>query len=309
MPLETDVNGIALNRILFATDFSPAATAALSHALVVARHFGSTLYVAHIIAPKEYAAIPRGDRDTALPRIREYVGEQMTKVRESSLLHTVSHQVLVDEGEVWPTLSAMIDNYKIELVVIGTQGRRGLEKFVLGSIAEEVLRRANCPVLMVGPESSANPEAEAHLQRILYATDFSTESAPAMHYAHWLAKEFKAHLFFLHVTQDAWQEPLATRVSADEFCRLRLMEQGWARSIEDVNPEFLLEFGVPAERIVEQASNLRSELIVLGVPGTHHPEIVAHLPGPTAYDVVSHAHCPVLAVRGVSSGAINKASA
>ena len=115
----------------------------------------------------------------------------------------------------------------INLFVIGTHGRRGVEKMLLGSIAEEILRCAQRPVLMVGPESSVAPETEARPRRILYATDFSPESEPAMHYACTLAKEYKATLFFLHVAEDVWKEPITTRMQAADFFRLRLMEKHW----------------------------------------------------------------------------------
>ena len=138
-------------------------------------------------------------------------------------------------------LSAMAEKHEINLIVIGTHGRRGVEKMLLGSIAEEILRCAQGPVLMVGPESSVAPETEARPRRILYATDFSPESEPAMHYACTLAKEYKATLFFLHVAEDVWKEPITTRMQAADFFSLRLAEKHWVLE-EGVTPEFRVEF-------------------------------------------------------------------
>jgi nucleotide-binding universal stress UspA family protein len=291
------VTRILFDRILFATDFSPASTVALPYATAIARHFGAKLYLAYVIPPDAYDLIPVDERDAALENIRAHAEEQMAAVRATPLLKGLSHEVLVDHGVVWPMLSAMAEKQQINLIVIGTHGRRGVEKMLLGSIAEEILRCALRPLLMVGPENSAAPEAEARLRRILYATDFSPESEPAMHYACTLAKEYNAALFFLHVAEDVWQEPLSTRMQAADFFRLRLTEKHWALE-EGVAPEFHVEFGVPAEFILETADKLQIELIVLGVRGTRFPRVAAHLPGPTAYDVVSHARCPVLVIRG-----------
>ncbi len=118
-------------------------------------------------------------------------------------------------------ISGMVEKREIDLIVIGTHGWRGVEKLLLGSTAEEILRCSGVPVLMVGPDNLVPPETEAKPGRILYATDFSTESEPAMRYACSLAKEYNAALFFLHVTQDAYQEPISTRMKPDDFFRLR----------------------------------------------------------------------------------------
>ena len=289
---------ILFNHILFATDFSPASTAALPYATAIARHFGAKLYLAYVIPTDAYDLIPSGERDTALENMRGHVEEQMGGLRGTALLRGLPHEVLIDHGHVWPMLTAMAEKHKINLIVIGTHGRRGVEKLLLGSTAEEILRCAQPPVLMVGPESAVAPEAEARPRRILYATDFSPESEPAMHYACSLAKEYSATLFFLHVTQDVYQEPISTRMKPADFFCLRFLEKHWALE-EGITPEYHVEFNpVAAECILDTAGTLQIELIVLGMRGTRYPQVAAHLPGPTAYDVVSHARCPVLVIRG-----------
>ena len=280
---------ILFDRILFATDFSPASIVALPYAAAIARHFGAKLYLAYVIPPDAYDLIPVDERDPALEHIRAHAEGQMAAVRARLLLKGLSHEVLVDHGVVWPMLSAMAEKHEINLIVIGTHGRRGVEKMLLGSIAEEILRCARHPLLMVGPENSVAPKTEAKPQRILYATDFSPESEPAMHYACTLAKEYMATLFFLHVAEDVWKEPITTRMQAADFFSLRLAEKHWVLE-EGVTPEFRVDFNpVRAECILETAGELQIELIVLSVRGTRFPRVAAHLRGPTAYDVVSHA--------------------
>ena len=149
---------ILFDRILLATDFSPASTAALPYATAIVRHFGAKLYLAYVIPPDAYELIPVDERDPALENIRAHAEEQMAAVPATPLLKGISHEVLVDHGVVWPMLSAMAEKQQINLIVIGTHGRRGVEKMLLGSIAEEILRCAQRPLLMVGPESSLAPE-------------------------------------------------------------------------------------------------------------------------------------------------------
>ncbi len=76
------------------------------------------------------------------------------------------------------------------------------------------------------------------------------------------------------------------------------MEKHWKLDDERVTPDYYVEFGPRAERILDVAARLKSELIVIGVHGARHPQVASHLPGPTAYDVVSQARCPVVVIRG-----------
>jgi len=291
------VTQVLFKRILFATDFSPASLAALPYAAAIARHFSSKLFLAHVIPPEACTSIPVNERDLALKNVRAHAEAQMTGLRAKSVLTGIPHEVLVDHGETWPILSAMAEKRDVDLIVAGTHGRRGIEKLLLGSTAEEILRCARMAVLMVGPETSVAPKRETRPRSILYATDFSPASEPAMHYACALAREYGTTLYFLHVAEDVWKEPLSTRMQAADFCRIRLQESHWVLE-EGCAPEFHVDFGPTAERILEAAEKLHAELLVLGVRGAHHPRVAAHLPGPAAYDVVSQARCPVLVVRG-----------
>jgi nucleotide-binding universal stress UspA family protein len=295
-PIRTE--SVRLKRILYATDFSAASVAALPYAAAMARHYGATIYTAHVIPAEAYASVSLHMRDAALLEIRKFADQRMAALLNSSHFQGLRYQILVDHGEIWPVLSRMAKENAIELLAIGTCGRRGVEKLLLGSVAEEILRLADYPTLLVGPETSVDPQAEVHLRNILCATDFQPQSQRAMNYAFSLAKDYAANLSFLHVAEDVWKEPLSTRMQAADFFRLQMMERGWPEHEEDVRSQYLVEFGAPAERILEVAKRLESDLIVLGVRGSKHPHMAAHLPGPVAYDVVSGASCPILAVRG-----------
>lgn len=289
---------IRFDKILLATDFSSISEKALPYAAAIARHFGATIYIAHVIPAEDYAHIPPSERDVALAELKQQAERRITAILASSHFQGIPHKITLDHGDVAAHLSRIVEEQDINLIVTGTHGKHGLQKLLSGSMAEEIFRLASVPVLAIGPEVAIDPQAEVRLERILYATDFSSESRPAMRYAYALTKEYDAHLYFLHVVEDVWQEPFSTRVSADTFCRLQLHENDLSEIEEGVQPEFLVEFGMAEALTLDVARNREVQLIVLSVPGTVHPVLSAHLPGPVAYNIVSHALCPVLGVRG-----------
>ena len=291
---------VRFKRILLATDFSAASEKALPYAAALSRHFGATLYVAHVIATEDYAHIPPSVRDGALAEMKLQAERRITGLLAVSHFRGIPHQIVLDHGDVLPVLSLTVEKNNIDLIVTGTHGKHGLQKLLSGSMAEEIFRVESPPVLAVGPEVAIEPQAEVHIKRILYVSDFSPGSRPAMQYAFALAKEYGAHLYFLHVVEDIWKEPASTRMPADAFCRLQLLERGLPESMEGIEPEFLVEFGSPEELTLEIAEKCDIQLLVLHVPRTAHPALSAHIPGPVAYNLVSHARCPVLGVRGTS---------
>lgn len=285
-------------RILFATDLSSTSAAALPYAAAVARRFGSELYVLHVVPSENYAHIPSEERDEALVRIKQEAEKRIRTLLTTSRLEGVPHHEVIDHGEIWPVLASIVDKKEIGLIVCGTHGRLGVEKLFFGSAAEEISRVAMCPVLLVGPEVTVAPEAEVGLERVLFETDFSLESLRALKYAYAMAKSYAAHLDLLHVVEVSWTESLATRVAADAFFRQQLREKGWPAPEAGLEPQFIVKFGSREGVILETADNRKAQLIVLNVPGSAHPDVASHLPGPLAYNIASHARCPVLAVRG-----------
>ena len=113
----------------------------------------------------------------------------------------VKHNELIEQGEVPEVLSRLVREHDIDLIVIGTGGRKGLEKLLLGSVAEEVFRNAGCPVLTMGPHAT-HWKIDGNLRHILYATDFGPESLHGLPYAISLAEENRARLTLLHVAPE-----------------------------------------------------------------------------------------------------------
>jgi nucleotide-binding universal stress UspA family protein len=288
---------VALRNILLATDFSACSRSALKHALNLTQRYGSKLFTVNVLPQTPFVESAQPDpaelRRSAESKMRAFVkGENLTPSQ---------HAELIEEGEVPAVLSELVQDYRIDLVVLGTEGREGLQKFLLGSVAEEVFRTANCPVLTVGPHVSAEMTA-AHYQHVLYATDFGVESLHALPYAVSIAEEHGARLTLLHVAHDGGVElpepnpgamPVMSPYELVEAEEKRLRELVPAGNSLRHEPEYMVQFGNPADTILRIAGG-DLDLIVLGVKRAG--SLAKHWGGSVAYRIVCEAHCPVLSV-------------
>jgi nucleotide-binding universal stress UspA family protein len=290
---------IALSNILFATDFSLYSNAALPYALAIAHLYEAKVYGAHIVSSGDYLFTAPELWPAHLQQEEELQKEVTARIEEQ--LRCVPHQALVGVGDVWSALSKLIGGNAIDLLVVGTHGRTGTRKLLMGSVAEEIFRQAACPVLSVGPNVPLKTEGKIKFQRILFATNFGEESLAALPYALSLAEEDQAELTLLHVVeQPVAGVPRVEEVKASLSRRLAelvpLDAASWCRV------GYLIEFGHqfarPAERIVEVARDRAADLIVLGVRPIHGTVgAVTHVAHTAAQDVLAHAVCPVLTVR------------
>jgi nucleotide-binding universal stress UspA family protein len=287
---------IALKNILFATDFSPAAEAALPYAIGLAKQYGAKVHGLHVRYPATYPIVG----PEAMPQVLEAAEEQAKfEARQlHEMLGSVPHEVTVAEGELWPTLSEIVNQQKTDLIVMGTHGRTGVSRALLGSMAEEIFRKASCPVLTVGPHASHNTERRLAMKQILLAVDFSPESLAALPFAVSLAQEHQANLTLLNVTCDPEVGELVHAGQYVDSTLRRLQTLVPAEAKLWCEPKCRVERGVEAKKITEVALALGADLIVLGVRSpqggmgttTHFLQSIAH-------QVVVDAQCPVLTVR------------
>ena len=285
---------VKLANILAATDFSTASHSAVLHAISLARHYGATLYLVHIAG----SDASRREVDEAW---RE--GHRLTTdLLVSGHLRGISHKLIVRQGDIWEGLAPVVEENTVDLVVVGTRGRSGLSKMLLGSVAERIFRQATCPVLTVGPNATGPDFAgesnrEPGLRRMLYATDFTAHSLHAAPYALSLTQHYQAHLIVLHVIQDtAAASPLQKSRLLDEAkCRLRELIS--ALSPMQFEPEFIVGFGTPAPRILDVAVEKLPDVIVLGVTHPLPSGVLAGRRWTTASEVAAKAACPVLTIR------------
>jgi len=290
---------ISIKNIVFPTDLSLESYAALAFAADMAKSYGAKLWGMHILPPpsrplRSFVEAPTIEQDP-----REVTREVGEVLRERLQGTEIPYEVLVERGEPWKVLSEFIGHNQIDLVVMGTHGRSGIGKALLGSFAESVFRQCECPVLTVGPKTLRLMDQLVSMKRILLATDFTPASQAAVAYAISLAQEHQSHLVLLHVLEP----PKAGDLTAEEEFKdaterlLRDMvppdEKMWC------DPKPILRCGVPSDCILEIAENEQAELIVLGVrKPERHLGMKTHLGRATAYRVVCEAPCPVLTVRG-----------
>jgi len=297
MPTVSTPSRIKLQNILFATDFSPSAQAILSHALDLARHYGAVLYTVNVLPHTPFVEAAEPDPE----RAKLSADRRLTELMRSVSRKDVEHQELIEQGETPEVLSKLVRKHGIDLIVIGTGGRKGLGKLLLGSVAEEVFRNAECPVLTMGPHAT-RWNIDGNLQHILFATDFGPESVHGLPYAISLAEENRARLTLLHVAPEPGvalpqPEPGAmpvldpSEVVASTEKQLRaLIPEGTQLWHE---PEYMVQFGPAAETIVRIAAQT-ADMIVMGVK--RPAALTKHLSEGVAYTVACEAACPVLSV-------------
>jgi nucleotide-binding universal stress UspA family protein len=249
---------IAFKNILFATDFSSTTELALPYTVEIARQSGTTIHVVHVIQPDIYPLVPPSEWPKMAQEEAEFRKEKRKQLEEE--LQGLPHEFLFPAGNVWQNLAHIIEDKNIDLLVLGTHGRTGMAKVLLGSVAEKIFRQAACPVLTVGPavSSKASHAAAAKLNRILYATDFSPESLAAAPYAVCLAKEHRAELILMHSIQNA--NPGQVDSAYDT-----LRDVVPAGADLEFKPRCIVERGAPENTILGVATRHDTDLIVLGV--------------------------------------------
>ena len=302
-------SAVTVKNVLFATDFSAISEAALPYATAICRRFGSALHLAHVLSDANLLLMTGGVDYVSMGTIYE---DAHTEAKEkldhiSEHLEQIPHRSYVRHGQIWKNLSAIVEENDIDLIVVGTHGRTGLGKLLLGSVAEDILRHAPCPVLTVGPRVAgraklpavpghhrdvAPPELE--LQHILFATDFSRNAAQVAREAVGLAENFCSRLTLLHVIEEYAHLGSRPKQIEDGIAQLRALIPGDA-SLQYA-PEVELEFGDAAVQILKVAEEREADLIVLGARKASEVGST-HLPWSSAHDVIAQAHCPVLTIR------------
>jgi nucleotide-binding universal stress UspA family protein len=276
--------------ILVATDFSPASEQALEYALSFARAYDAKVYLLHVLVMDSLTARELGG--TLRERLYREARDKMDRTLELGRFVGVPHEVIVEEGSLWPVISAQMEKNQIDLVVIGTHGARVVERMLLGSSAEQVFRQSQVPVLTVGPKILQEPLYGIEPKNILLATELEGGAERKTQYAFSLAQEHRSKLTMLHVVPKSYTElTLLERDAITSQLRGLLPHELELHCL----PIFRVEQGEPAEEILRAAGEIHADLIVLGAkPKSLLGE---YLPRTKAYQIVSKAPCPVLTVQ------------
>ena len=284
---------ITLKNILFATDFEALASRALQFAVALANRYDAKLYATHVIPQTAYAYAHPESIDRILKEAYDYAGYELNQIIGPLKHRGCSCEALLADGDPGEIITALAESHEADLIVLGTGSRGGLGKLLLGSVAEEVIREASCPVLTIGPHVRTDPCAG--FQSIICAADFSPGSARAAGLTLLLAQEYNAHLMLVHVVEGMLKDAPHLAIELSE----RRLRQLLPPEIElQHEAEVLVEIGPVAECILSITNELSADLIAMGARGVGAFAKTASHFGSIAHKIVSLAACPVMTVGG-----------
>ena len=292
-----------IDHVICPVDLSESSSGALRYAFAWANWYGAHVQVVHVApltvlsAPLTGIAIPLDQRPLA--EIRRDVERLVAGVPNPG----AAVDIQVFEGDPPTIIRRLTERYQRALIVMGSHGRSGIDRFVLGSVTERVVGSAVAPTLIVPPHDAQALGADPVFRRILCAVDLLPSSMESLRYAASLATETDAVLDVVHVIEDAAADEvqLTQHFRVPEYVRYRadeaLEELRQHISVDARTGCTVLErvvFGSPATAILREARDIGAELIVMG-SGDH-----AHLRslwlGNATSRIVRESVCPILVV-------------
>jgi nucleotide-binding universal stress UspA family protein len=291
---------LKIERILCPVDFSEYSVKAYDYAESLARHYDAKLFLQHVVQPLSsaypYYPFPEAMNDVYRD-LESHAQKQLEEFLKERARKGVQVEALVDRGTATESILCFAQEKTVDLIVVGTHGRRGFDRFATGSVTEGVLRKARCPVLVVRkpahdfvkPDQKDEP---VELRKILFCTDFSRHADRALDYAFLLAAEYNAELTLLHVLEDIPSSIDLQDATASVVARLEKLipsdKQDWCTITTRVR------IGKPYQEIIQLALEAQTDLVVMGVRGRSALDVA--LFGSTTHRVVQLGPCPVLAV-------------
>lgn len=291
---------LKIEKLLYPTDFSDHARAALPWALQFAEKHGAELHLLHALV------LHADDEALVEERYEELAEEARAELREMAEGGPVATVRLVPVVRKAiapaPAILDYASEQDVDLIVMGSHGRRGLRRFLLGSVAEEVLRTSPVGVLVVRREEGGELEIPS-LKRTLAPTDFSKYARAGVEVAAELAATFECQLDLLHVIEQPVYPDFYFPVSVPEWDLGELRGRARARLVDlatelsrdrEVEIEVEVKVGRTAAEIADYAGEIGAELIVIASHGARGLERV--LLGSVAERTIRRAPCSVLAL-------------
>ena len=297
---------LPLTRVLCPVDFSDCSRHALDYAVAIARRYGSTIAALFVVPPGTPLFPPA---DLGPSPLYAFTAEDIERVRkelEKFVLESaigVPFTAAVVEGNVVSQIVRRASELPADLIVMGTHGRSGFERLLLGSVTERVLLKAPCPVLTVPPDAPGAATAGPLFPRILCAVDFTPASMKALEAGAILARDSGVRLSVAHVLErfPIYEPVMMGGPGTPEYDRVasdvaqHRLHAAIPHSVHAAMPvtELVAE-GKPYREILRLADEEQAELIVIGAHGSgpgHHGF------GSTTNQVLRGASCPVLTLR------------
>ena len=293
-----------IKKILCAIDRSPSSLQAFGYATALARWQGARLDLLEVI---EEAPPPGGSRapkdDDVANGTRTALEHDLKRVLTSRRASDLKVKIFMRKGRVVQEILAQAKTSRPDLIVIGSHGRGGVQRLVLGSVAEKVLRLATCPVLTVrsGVRLARRSRSRAPFETILCPTDFSEAANKAVGYTRRLAREANAKLILMSAVE--W--PLGEAVMSGAVAELqKSIEANAGEALARLLPhpasdgprtQAIVVTGKASAAIIKVARARSVDLIVMGVSGRGALDVA--LLGSTTHHVIREGAWPVLTVR------------
>src|SRR6266851_3117971 len=293
---------LKIKLILCPIDFSEFSVSAYQHALSVAEHYQAKLVAQHIVElwrhPSADFAASAGVYEEYSQALRESGKKQLQEFVESHPHDEIQPELVVQTGVAADSILSFAQLQKADVIVMGTHGRRGFDRLMLGSVTDRVMRRAPCPVLAASkPHDSVVAGKERghvhHLSRILFCADFSENSERALRYAISATAEYDAELTLLHVLEgvpNPAKTEEATAAAAERLDKLIPPEGRKSLKIKTA-----VRTGKSYAQIIQLALEAQIDLVIMGVRGRFALDLAVF--GSTTYRVMQLGSCPVLVVR------------
>jgi nucleotide-binding universal stress UspA family protein len=293
---------LEIRLIVCPIDFSEFSARAYRYAQSLAGHYRAKLVAQHIVELWRYpsvsfttsAALYEEFSHSASERCKEQLQEFVKNHAQDG----VQSELVVDQGMAPDTILSFAQAQKADLIVMGTHGRRGYDRLMLGSVTDRVMRRAPCPVLAVcnAPHDSRGVGKERghvyHLSRILFCADFSENSEKALNYAISATAEYGAELTLLHVLEDFPGPAKMEEAMAAATEQLDKLIPPEARKTLKIKTT--VRIGKPYQQIIQLALEAQIDMVTMGVHGRGALDLAVF--GSTTYRVMQLGPCPVLAV-------------
>ena len=294
MLLLEDRVSIAVEKILLATDFSLLSEKAAAYAKAMAQRFSATVEIVHVFDPSVVPSYEEEATGEPVTNRRRASVDRLEEIRSEFHNSGILAETALPEGHrPFAALLKIAKEHQVDLVVAGTESKLGVERLILGSTAEELIRNAQVPMVTVGPNARFPQEGPLSFKRIIYATDFSKESARAAVYALSFAQDSGAHLYFCYVLSIQPDKSAKTDCLDEAFQSAlnRIIPQS---SYDWCNPKCVVGHGDAAKAILELAEKVEADLIVLGARKASF--WLTHIAHGLTPDLLAQATCPVMTV-------------
>jgi nucleotide-binding universal stress UspA family protein len=288
------VPSISVQRILLATDFSTVSEKAALYARALAQRFSSLVELAHVFDPSRVATYEDALLGLPVSERRQTSRDSLEQLRNQFVSSGVETRTVSLEGHhPAPELLRVAKEQQIDLIVAGTTSKQGMERLLLGSTAEQLIRNATCPVLTVGPHTASIGELPLAFQAIIYATDLTPRAAKAALFAVSFAEDSGGRLYLCHVCDSSGESSAQDTLSEKTF--ESLLRKMIPRSSYDwCSPECIVKHGDVSEAILSLAVRVKADLIVLGA--RHSSFWLTHVARGLTSELLAQATCPVMTV-------------